>query len=185
MLKRWDASANSRCPNCGILNQDTGHLNRCTDKGRRLMLIKCINKIKEWIIENNTYPELIEWVPQYLFRQGKDKFVEHGDMSLLMRRVGATQYNIGWRHFTEGKIAWLLRNLQELWLLSEPTCLTIDAWMRGLIKKLHTSQNTSHHINGTIKLEAKQDVMKEIKHQLDLDLCNLPPENRFLLEIDT
>ena len=44
------------------------------------MLIKCINEIKEWMIENHTYPELIEWVPQYLFQQGKDKFLDLGSM---------------------------------------------------------------------------------------------------------
>ena len=109
-----------------MLNEDPIHINRCTDKDRRLMLIKCIKDIKEWMIENNTYPELIEWVPQYLFRQGKYKFVALGDMSPMIRRVGAAQDNIGWRHFTEGKIARPLRNLQELWLLSESTRLTID-----------------------------------------------------------
>ena len=81
MLKRWDLSANSRCLNCGILNEDNGHLNRCTDKDQWLMLLKCIKEIKEWMIKNHTYPELIEWVPQYLFKQGKDKFVDTGDMS--------------------------------------------------------------------------------------------------------
>ena len=35
----------------------------------------------------------------------------------MMTRVGAAQDNIVWRHFTEGKIATLMRNLQELWLL--------------------------------------------------------------------
>ena len=194
MLKRWDKSANSRCPYCGILNKDNGHLNRCTDKARRLMLIKCIKKIKEWIIKNHTYQELIKWVPQYLFRQGKDKFVELGDMSPMMRHVGATQDNIGWRHSTEGKIAWPMRNLQELWLLSKPTHITIDTWMRVIIEKLLALTHPQwifrnikkyRHTNGTIKLEAKQDVMKEIERQLDLGLCSLPPESKFLLEIDT
>ena len=132
MLKRWDKSANSRCPNCAILNKDAAHLNRCTDKDPRLVLIKCINEIKKLMIENNTYTELMESVPQYLFRQGKDKFVNIGNMSPMIRHVSATQDNIGWRHFTEGKIARPMRNRKELYLLSEPTRLTIDACMRGL-----------------------------------------------------
>ena len=90
----------------------------------------------------------------------------------MMRCVGAAKDNIGWRHFTEGKVAKLMRNLQELWLLSEPTCLTINAWMRGLIEKLLALTHsqwifrniTKHnHTNGTIKLEAKQNVMGEIE----------------------
>ena len=90
------------------------------------MLIKCIKETKEWIIENNTYLELIEWVPQYLFRQDKEKIVALGEMSPMMRRVGAAQDNIGWRHFTKINIVQPPRNLQELWLLSKPTRLTID-----------------------------------------------------------
>ena len=72
--------------------------------------------------------------------------------------------------------------------------MTIDTWMRGLTKKTlaltHSqwiSRNITkhHHTNGTIRLEAKQDVMKEIERQLDLGLNNLPPKSKFLLEIDT
>ena len=40
-------------------------------------------------------------------------------------------------------------------------------------------------MNGTIKLDAKQDITKEIDHQLDMGLCNLPTESKCLLEIDT
>ena len=69
MLKRWDKTANSKCPNCGIANESAAHLNRCTNRDRKMMLLKCINKLKEWMIENHTYPELIEWVPQYLGRE--------------------------------------------------------------------------------------------------------------------
>ena len=66
--------------------------------------------------------------------------------------------------------------------------------MRGLIEKLLALTHSQwifrnitkhHHTNGTIKLEAKQDVMKETERQLVLGLCNLPPENRFLIKIDT
>ena len=68
MLKRWDKSADSRCPNCRKVNEDTNHLNRCRDTGRQRMLLKCIQELKEWMIDNNTYPELTEWIPQYLLK---------------------------------------------------------------------------------------------------------------------
>ena len=61
MLQRWDKSANSRCPNCGKPNEDANHLNRCTDNGRQLMLLKYIYELKEWMTDNNTYPELIKF----------------------------------------------------------------------------------------------------------------------------
>ena len=115
-------------------------------------------------------------------------------MSPNMRKVGAAQDHIGWRHFTEGKIAAPLKTLQALWLQTQPTRMTIDTWMRGLIEKLlalthsqwiYRNITKHHHTNGIIRLEAKQDVMKDIERQLELGLNNLPPESKFLLEIDT
>ena len=77
------------------------------------MIIKCIEEIKEWIIDNHTYPKLIEWVPTDLLGQGRANFVDLGNVSQTMRWEGAAQVKIGWRHF----------------LLSCPTHLTIDVWM--------------------------------------------------------
>ena len=63
MLKRWEKTAVSRCHNCRIMNEDAVHIKKCTNKDRRLMLIKCFKEIKEWMVDNHTYPELIERVP--------------------------------------------------------------------------------------------------------------------------
>ena len=48
------------------MRRTADHLNRFPNKERRLMLIKCTKDIKEWMVDNNTYPELIEWVPKHL-----------------------------------------------------------------------------------------------------------------------
>ena len=66
MLRRWDKTANSSCLNYRVWKKNTDHLNRCTNKDRQLMLIKCTKDIKEWMVDNHIYPELIEWVPKYL-----------------------------------------------------------------------------------------------------------------------
>ena len=68
--------------------------------------------------------------------------------------------------------------------------------MQGLIRKLLNLTHSHwifrhitkyHHRNGMVKLNVnvKQDIMKEIKTQLDMGLCNLSPESKCLLEIDT
>ena len=44
---------------------------------------------------------------------------------------------------------------------------------------------TKHHAtNGTIALQAREDLMREVERQLDMGLNNLPPESRCLLEIN-
>ena len=69
---------------------------------------------------------------------------------------------------------------------------TIDVWMRqfiGQLLELTHSQwifrniTKHHHTNGTIKLEARDDLLREVDRQLDLGLGSLPPECRCLLEI--
>ena len=47
------------------------------------------------------------------------------DMSSSMRDVAIVQDAIGWKHFTEGKIATAIRDIQELHLLTSPTQLSI------------------------------------------------------------
>lgn len=42
------------------------------------------------------------------------------DMSSSMRDVAIVQDAIGWKHFTEGKIATAIRDIQELHLLTPP-----------------------------------------------------------------
>ena len=74
-------SARSKCPNCGKLNDDVDHLNRCMNNGKQRMLLKCIHELKELMTDNNTFPELMEWIPQYLLKQGKTNFTGLGTMS--------------------------------------------------------------------------------------------------------
>ena len=54
----------------------------------------------------------------------------------MTRHVGDAQDKIGWQHFTEDKTARPIRNLQKIYMISCPTLLTINLWMRVLIKKL-------------------------------------------------
>ena len=70
--------------------------------------------------------------------------------------------------------------------------VTIDVWMRrfiGQLLELTHSQwifrniTKHHHTNGTIKLEAREDVLRKVERQLDLGLVSLPPECKCLLEI--
>ena len=119
MFRRWDNTANSSCPNCGVWKENADHLKGCPNKDRWLMLIKCMKDIKEWMVDNHTYPKLIEcWVPKYLLQQGRENCMDLGEMSQMMRKVSVAQDKIGWRHFTEGKIARPIIDLQEYYLLS-------------------------------------------------------------------
>ena len=56
--------------------------------------------------------------------------------------------------------------------------LTHSQWIFRNITKYHS-------VNGTIHLEKRESVTKEIERQLDMGIGSLPEESRCLLEIDT
>ena len=47
MLRRWDKTASSSCLNCGVWKENADHLNRCPNKDRQLMPIKCTKILKD------------------------------------------------------------------------------------------------------------------------------------------
>ena len=72
--------------------------------------------------------------------------------------------------------------------------MTIDIWMRGFIDQLLSltpsqwifRNITKHHrTNGTIQLDKRDSILKEIERQMNLGIGSLPTESRCLLEIDT
>ena len=108
-----------------------------------------------------------------------------------MQHIAHAADNIGWTHCTEGKILLLLKALHANYIAHCLTISTIDVWMRrfiGQLLKLTHSQwifrnITKHHLtNVTIKLEAQEDVLREVERQLDLGLESLPPECKLLLK---
>ena len=184
--------ADKSCPNCGTKVEDAEHLNRCSDEGRTNLWNHGINSLSEWLSDLFTHPELREWIPEYLWERGRKMFSELGEMTPHMCTLAAAQDQIGWRHFTEGKIALPIRRLQEFYLLHCPTQLTVDAWMQGLIDQLFQMTHSQwiyrnitkhHHTNGTIQLKARREVLNKVERQLNLGFTSLPPESRCLLEI--
>lgn len=84
--------------------------------------------------------------------------------------------------------------MQQEHLAQTHSLLSIDSWTRGLLDKLlaltHTQwicrNLTKHHrTQGTNALASREEIMKEIEHQLDLGSDGLSPEASCLLEIPT
>ncbi len=195
-VKRYDREASDKCPNCGKL-EDATHLTQCSDKLRRQILQDSITEIVDWMVENDTHPELIHWLPTFLSKQGRVKWVDlvHPSgikMAQCMRQVGNSQDRIGYRHFTEGKLSLELRKFQAEHLSRVDAHCTIDRWMKGMIDSLLTMTHkqwlcrnlTKHHATkGSKALATKAELRKEIEHYLSLGLDGLPEGSKFLLEI--
>ena len=113
-------------------------------------------------------------------------------MSQQMRRVGNSLDRIGWRNVLEGKVSNALLQMQQEHLVQTRSLLSIDSWTRGFLDKLlsltHTQwicrNLTKHHrTKGTKALASREEILKEIEHQLCLGSDGLSHDARCLLEI--
>ncbi len=112
-------------------------------------------------------------------------------MSQQMRRVRNSLDRIGWRNVLEGKVSNANEFLQMQQKYFLQSLLSIESWTRGFLDKLRATQwicrnLTKHHrTKGTKALASREEILKEIEHQLSLGSDGLLPEARCLLENPT
>ncbi len=79
-------------------------------------------------------------------------------------------------------------------LLQTQSLLSIESWTGGFLDKLITLTHSqwicrnltkNHQTKGTKALASREEILKEIEHQLSLGSDGLSPEARYLLEIPT
>ena len=141
---------------------------------------------------HHTEPALANVVCIYLRGRGRRNFHVPG-LPRKLHKLAAAQNKIGYRHFTEGKVAKEFRAYQRRYLASAPCRLTADSWMKGFVSQLLSITHAQwifrcitkhHHTNGTNALKSRQEVLTKIEQQLDKGLEGLPPEDQWLLEIN-
>ena len=120
-LVEWGRSDDSRCPNCNCLGEDAEHLMVCRSAGRSGMFEEHVLKIEEWMETHYTDPELSILVLNYLHGRGRQKLTQLAKRCRRFQGLAQAQDRIGWRHFTEGKLAKQFRKIQQCFLLHEDT----------------------------------------------------------------
>ena len=116
-LVEWGRSNDSRCPNCNCLGKDAEHLMVCRSKGRSGMFEEHVRKIEEWMESHYTDPDLGDLVVYYLRGRGRRKFAQLAKgYTRPYQDLAQAQDRIGWRHFTEGKLAKDFRAIQKRFL---------------------------------------------------------------------
>ena len=181
-----------KCPSCGDPNEDANHLMRCKDKTRREVLQRSVDELESWMRQNKTHPDLVASIPTYILGRGNVCLSRMRHRSAVMRKAAADQDRIGWRLFTEGKVAISIRNMQDYYLLQHGGRPTINTWMCGFISKILEVTHTQwicrnitkhHHTKGSAIRSAKEHALREIEKNLDKGIDSLAPECQCLLEI--
>ena len=130
---------------------------------------------------------------QYLRGRKNRKFKNLDAYTPRVKSLAATQDKIGWRHFTDRKLALRVRQIQQAHFYLSGTRLTVNSWLNGFVGKLlemtHAQWNFRcitklHQTKRTIVLKANKDLLQEVERQLSMGVDNVSEEDRWMLELD-
>ena len=192
MVSRWNSQRDDSCPNCGK-RETADHILQCPDRERTKLLNEQAEELRDWMDSHNTHPEIQYWIPRYVQLRGSRRLSSFDQLSPEIRRWAEAQDAIGWRNFMEGKIAKELFAIQHAHSAGGGTRMTSGAWARQLVSKvLHIThsqwlfRNESLHsvADGYLRLQRRRDMLAEISELAELDISEVPPARRHLLEID-
>ncbi len=183
-----------RCPNCLISPERSTHLNVCLDEGRSLLFHEEVDDLEDWMVKNNkTDPELRYWLSKYLHFRGERTMRSLGSMSRAVSEVAEDIDMIGWTDLFHGRIPLSLTKFQQAYCASFNSRMTGTDWAKALVTKLlnisHGQwmyRNFSLHnkTKGHLRLTKQAEVLSEIATLATSRPEDIPPESRFLLEVE-
>ena len=142
--------------------------------------------------KNDTHVSLQHWIPQYIRERGRTKFAELVGIPEGLKRLAADQDKIGWNNFMGERVATQIITIQSCRLNNEDYG-TEKTWMRGFIRKLLDISHNQwlvrnlhkhHHTKGIKARDSKKNLLDKIEKQLDLGSENIPPDDRWMLEMN-
>jgi hypothetical protein len=182
------------CPSCLECKETCTHIAWCPESERSKAFHQSTKTIERWLGENKTHPDLQALLLLYLHRRGLrtcQACVVELSLPPIFHKLAQSQDTIGWDNFAMGMISTKLLALQSAHIRESKHTTNAARWVTGLITQLlqvgHTQwiyQCVLGHDRtmGTLILQHKAEMIKEIEYQLDLGKESLAEEDRFLLE---
>ena len=99
----------------------------CPCENRTRLFKEQVGQLGKWMHTHHTDPELVPLITDYLLGRGKVKFARLPALPSYFKGLALTQDAIGWRNFTKGKLSKTFRRVQENYLASADTNLTVDS----------------------------------------------------------
>ena len=183
-----------RCPSCQTCAETCPHIARCPEAGRAAAFVQSTNELELWLGTNNTHPDLQSMLLRYTRGRGSVTCLECAiglDLPPLLHDLARSQDVIGWDLYMMGMVSKQLANIQSVYLLQSQSTRTVTKWMSGLITQLlqvthcqwiYRCVLVHDRSTGTLISAHKEDMLKEIEHQLFLGDEGLAEEDKFLLE---
>ena len=163
MMHIWKQRLTSSCPRCNSANEDNTHILSCKSVGAMHEWKKSMVRIKEWLENNNTCPDLKKLVLN-IIRNWKlrRKIQLHDNIEFDgIKEVFKVQKEIGWRIFLDGCLTYEWSKLQQSYLEWIGSKKTGVSWVKGLIKELWELQwDAWRHRNSVLHNTPLADIME-------------------------
>jgi hypothetical protein len=149
-----------------------------------------------WLGKNKTHPNPQSLYLWYLRSRGTilcSACSKELNLPPIIHEFAVSQDIIGWGIFVMGMISSKLLPIQSTYLLQCNLSSQAECWISGVITQLLQATHSQwiyccvlvHDCTtDTLILSYKEDLLKEIKHQLSLGQEGLAAEDQFLLECD-
>jgi hypothetical protein len=183
-----------RCPSCETCAETCPHIARCPEAGRASAFAQSTDELELWLGANKTHPDLRSLLLSYTRGRGTVTCLECAislDLPLILHTLARSQDVIGWDLYMMGMLSTQMAAVQSAYLLQHQSTRPVSTWLSGLITQLlqvthcqwiYRCVVVHDRSTGTLVTAHKEELMKEIEHQLDLGEEGLAEEDQFLLE---
>jgi hypothetical protein len=187
-------SRSKLCPSCQLCEETCQHIAQCPEEGHTLAFEQPANDMKRWLKSSNTHPFTRNLLLWYLHSRGSISCLDCApalDLPPIMQRLAISQDIIGWDHFVMGMVSKQIAEIQSAYLLQSNSLQPASSWIAGLITQLLQVTHAQwiyrcvlvHDRNtGTLISAHKEDLLKEIEHQLAMCRDELTEEDKILLK---
>ena len=138
MMHIWKQRLIPNCPRCNASVEDTEHVLQCPSKSSITTWEKSMEKMKLWLLESNTCPDLIIILLTALnqWKFGKPLVRPTALQFPRTNELWDVQLRIGWRNAFGGSLATLWKEIQHNYYVSLGRRKTGARWVTELIQKL-------------------------------------------------
>jgi hypothetical protein len=182
------------CPSCQACNKTCKHVVHCPEDGRTAVFVQSTQEVERWMTAQHTHSNLTHLLVRYLWGRGTASCLECAtDLNLppVYREYVASQDIIGWDGFAMGmvssKLLPLLSMIAHNSKLSSNATWWISEFITQLLQVTHTQWIyrcvlVHDRTTGILISTHKEELLKEIEHQLLLGADGLKEQDRFLLK---
>jgi hypothetical protein len=133
----WSYQENARCPRCSHQHETTLHVQRCKGHGVCGVFQKSLDKLDNYLINEETKPELRDAILRCLKMWRNQEPIRLKEFPPEVRTLIQQQHNVGWLAFTEGLLVKGWRRTQRQYIQEEGLKRSSTKWTKGLLIGLH------------------------------------------------